>query len=76
MVLPAPPGGSPASLHRQVNAPPTRNNDLPDGFSCVRPLLSRPRVDASEGESVDDRRTGCTLPLPSARVAELADAQA
>lgn len=35
MVLPAPPGGSPASPNRQVNAPQAQNNDPPYFFVSV-----------------------------------------
>ena len=42
-VLPTPPGGSPASLGRQVNAPLTWSNDLPYVFR-VRRFCHGPRV--------------------------------
>ena len=40
VVLPATPGGSPATQKRQVNVALARNNDLPYGF-WRPPILSR-----------------------------------
>ena len=42
VVLPAPPGGSPASQHMQVNALLTRSNDLPYVFVSAD-LVTDPR---------------------------------
>ena len=44
MVLPATPGGSPATGEWQVNVPLTRNNDLPYGLFGARRFCHGPNV--------------------------------